>query len=85
MKLKLSERAKECKERIDELNQEMEDLNHIVMCVRANQAIEKNPDRYDYDETDYDEVVSYFRSLCAKHEVPLPNTDFIEWNAIEIV
>ena len=85
MKLRLSERAKECAERLDELKQEMEDLNQIVMCVRANQAVEKNPGRYNYDPKDYDEVMSYFRSLCEKHEVPLPNTDFIEWDTIEIV
>lgn len=87
MKLKLSERAKECTERLDELRQEMEDLNHIVMCIRANQAVERDPERYKgkYDEKDYEEVLAYLRNLCAKHEIPLPNTGFIEWNSIEIV
>lgn len=85
MKIKLSDRAKECSEAMRELSEEMADYNSIVMCVRALQAVANNPEKFTYDQSDYDKVVSKLRSLCAKHEIQLPDTEYIEWNTVEIV
>lgn len=85
MKLNLSERAKECAERSQEMKQEIDDLNQIVMCIRALQADEANPNKFNYDPKDYDGVLERLRSLCAKHELRLPDSDYIEWRSIEII
>jgi len=85
MKIKLSDRAKECSESMRELSEEMADYNSIMMCVRALQAVSSNPEKFKYEQADYDKVVAKLRSLCAKHEIPLPDAEYIEWSTVEIV
>lgn len=85
MKIKISDRAKECSEAMRELSEEMADYNAIVMCVRALQAVTTNPEKFTYEQSDYDKVVNKLRNLCAKHEIPLPDSEYVEWNAVEIV
>lgn len=84
MKLKLSERANECSTSMKELSEEMADYNSIVMCLRALQAVSNKPEKFNYEQSDYDLVVSKLRNLCAKHELQLPAGDYIEWGSIEI-
>lgn len=85
MQIKLSDRAKECSESMKELSEEMNDYNSIVMCVRALAAVSNNPEKFKYEQSDYDKVVSKLQNLCAKHEIQLPNSEYIEWSTIEIV
>lgn len=85
MQIKLSDRAKEINDRYNELVQEKNDYNNIVMCIKALQAADMNRNKWNYTQEDYDGVVNRLRSLCAKHEVVLPDTDYIEWGNIEIV
>lgn len=85
MQIKISDRAKECSESMRELSEEMTDYNSIVMCIRALQAVANNPEKFKYDQADHDKVVNKLRSLCSKHEIPLPDTDYIEWGTIELV
>jgi hypothetical protein len=85
MQIKLSDRAKECSEAMKELSEEMADYNSIVVCVRALAAVSNNPEKFKYEQEDYDKVVNKLRNLCAKHEIQLPTTDYIEWSTVEIV
>lgn len=85
MQIKLSDRAKECSEALRELSQEMADYNSIVMCTAALSAVANDPQKYDWNEADYTQVIEKLRDLCAKHEIVLPATDYIEWGTVEIV
>lgn len=85
MQIKLSDRATECQSRMKELQSEMNDYNAIVMCIRALQAVSNSPGKYTYSQEDYDKVVDKLRSLCEKHEILLPATDYMEWGSIEIL
>jgi hypothetical protein len=85
MKIKITDRVKECSQSIRELSEEMADYNSIAMCVNALAAVANKPEKYKYTQEDYDKVVAKLRSLCAKHEIVLPTSDYIEWGTVEIV
>jgi hypothetical protein len=85
MQIKISDRAKECSQAMKELSEEMTDYNAIVMCVRALAAVSNSPEKFKYEQEDYDKVVQKLRNLCAKHEIQLPTAEYIEWGTVEIV
>lgn len=83
MKLELSDRAKECSIRVNELTQEYNDYQMLVSCIKALQAVENNPTKYQYSTADYEKVIDRVRDLCAKHEIRLPEN--IDWNSVDII
>lgn len=85
MRIRLSDRAKECNDRMIELVDELNDYNSIAMCAKALQAVATYPDKFEYSQDDYDKVITKFYNLCAKHEIKLPDDEFIEWSTIDIV
>jgi len=85
MKIQISDRAKECSEDMKELADEMNDYNAIVMCIKSLQAVHMQPEKFTYPQEDYDRVVSKLYNLCAKHEIQLPEAEYMEWTSVEIV
>lgn len=85
MQIKLSERAKECSSRMKELDEEMQDYNHIVLCIKALSSVADPTKKHNYTQAEYDAVVAKVRSLCAKHEIKLPDGDYVEWGTVEII
>jgi hypothetical protein len=89
MKLEITSRAKEVQTRMQELNSELNDYNTIVMCIRALQAAEAEKTtptpKLAYTKDEYEKVLMKLRRLCAKHELSLPDGDYIEWGSIEII
>jgi hypothetical protein len=83
MKLELTNRAKECSERIADLTQEHNDYQMLVSCIKALQAVKNNPDKFKYTDDDYKKVIETVHDLCARHEIRLPDEN--EWDSIEIV
>ncbi len=83
MKIELSERARECTVRINELTQEYNDYQMLVSCIKALQAVKLNPNKYRYSTEDYNTVVERVHDLCARHEIRLP--DDTEWESVDIV
>lgn len=83
MKLDISERAKECTKRIDELTQEYNDYQMLVSCIKAVQAVKAYPDKFQYTPDDYEKVIATVRNLCDKHEITLP--DDTEWESVDII
>lgn len=83
MRLELSDRAKECTTRISELTQEYNDYQMLVSCIKALQAVEQNPQKYNYSDEDYNTVISRVNDLCARHEIRIP--DGTAWASVDIV
>ena len=82
--IKLGERADECRTRMTELRQEMDDYNQLVIYIKALSMVKSNPDKWTtYSKEDFDKVVSKVTSICQKHEIRLP--EYVEWEAIEII
>jgi hypothetical protein len=83
MRLELTSRARECAERIRDLEKEYKDYELLVSCIRALAAVKINPTKFEYSDDDYNKVVDKVRDLCARHEIRLP--DDTDWDSVDIV
>lgn len=77
MILKLSDRAQEAKEAMLERRHELDDYNLIIGLLKAIQLANVEPDKHKYTKEQYDKCYRKLETLCAKHEIRLP--DYIDW------
>lgn len=85
MEINISERAVEAKTRMAELEEELNDYQGIITCIRALAAVEREPDKYIYDASDKEKVIDKLHNLCAKHEIRISTDGFIDWTSVEII
>ena len=81
--LNLSERIRDAQASMHQYMMELNDYQMINACVQAIKSVHVEPDRYDYSNEEYHEVLAAFETLCQKHEIRLP--DQIDWHAFEVI
>ena len=85
MQIKLNERYNECKSKMSECVQEINDYNQLAVLIRSLAMVKANPEKWagTYTPEDFKKVENTVISLCNKHEIHIP--DYVEWDAIEII
>lgn len=84
MVINVTDRIADCKKKIMEMTEEIQDYNTLIMCISTLAEVNREPDKYKINnrQEEIDYVVNTIKDICSKHEIVLP--EYIEWGAIEM-